>query len=80
MAKNIYHIPTETDTMLSLQLAEITGIDSATDEKRTYKELVVMLETALGESGDGYQVTTLNKRGIEELIAKLTELKEQVTY
>ena len=48
--------------------------------KRTYKELVVMLETALGESGDGYQVTTLNKRGIEELIAKLTELKEQVTY
>ena len=46
MTKNIYQIPTETDTMLSLQLAEITGIDSATDGKRTYKELVVMLETA----------------------------------
>lgn len=80
MRKNIYHIPTETDTTLSLQLSEVTGINSATGGERTYKELAVMLETEIGADGDGYQVTTLNKRGIEELIAKLTELKEQVTY
>ena len=80
MEKQIYQIPTETDTTLSLQLSEVTGINSATGEERTYKELAVMLETELGADRDGYQVTTINKQGIEELIAKLTELKEQVTY
>lgn len=80
MEKKLYQIPTETDTTLSLQLSEVTGINSATGEERTYKELAILLETETGADGDGYQVTTLNKRGIEELIAKLTELKDKVTY
>lgn len=80
MIRQVYKIPTETDTMLSLQLAEYMTMNSATGEKSPCKELTVLLETELGADGDGYQVTILNKRGIEELIAKLTELKEQVTH
>ena len=74
MNKQIYNIPTKTDTRLTLQIAEVKG------EGETYKELAVMLEIETGTEADGYQVTTLNKRGIDELIAKLTELKEQITY
>lgn len=74
MNKQIYNIPTKTDTLLTLQIAEVKG------EGEPYKELALMLETETGTEADGYQVTTLNKRGIDELIAKLTELKEQITY
>lgn len=74
-----YKIPTKTDTELSLQLVEVQSGHSSSEVK-TYKELGILLSTEIGARGDGYQITTLNKEGIDTLIERLEEMKEEVTY
>jgi hypothetical protein len=80
MNKQIFQIPTEADTHLYLQIAETAICNSETGEQEPHKELALELHTDTGAAADGEQVTFLSKRGIDALIAKLMELKDQITY
>ena len=80
MNKHTYQIHTDSDTHLYLGIAEAKSQNSETGEPEAYKELAIVLQTNTGADGDGEQVTFLSRKDIDELIAKLTELKEQVTY